>query len=654
MSKAFRWRWPLIVTLLIAVLVSPVSAQPTPTAAFRPDAVSLIDAHPALTRPSSVRQSVEEAHLLFEGGVQAHTGDKWVVAGVSLFADEQTVLLEGQGAAEPGAWVTVWATQLTAGAIHADQIRVERASDQQGPPTQFAGELEKQYGDYWVVAGTLFYAPLANQPANKPAPGALLRVVADQGNALQAVSIEQIADSPERVPAEFVGTVESQSPGVWVVNGQPLQVVVSDTVILGAPAVGDQVEVQAVRAGDGWLARLINQRAPVSQTAGTRGMLSATAGPPVVRSATGHNDPDESALLSTPTAIATQLAHAARPALAFTPDGAAHAVWESSGMLMYAARQSDGVWGPAIRVAMGTSPALAADQRGVLHLLFSNQFLGNDEIYYVTFSAGEWSLPVNISHTSGRSYLPSLTIGADGRLHATWMDDTPGYWTIYHGAWGGVFWSSQPVPSGRGENPSIAAAADGAVYVTWQDQAVYGPGGSLSYGVFLSELSTAGNWSLPVDVSDHPGTDAIQPSVTAADDGLAHLVWVEQGSQVLYAYGRRTAWSVPAVVINTMGVTGPRLVTEYGRVLYLAWSDGDSVRVSAARLRSDEWSAPAQVQDQGASLRDIALTVAPAGGVVVSWVRAAASGDMAVYESERASVFVRRSWLPLIWRETGG
>ncbi|MCP6756415.1 hypothetical protein NL533_32810, partial [Klebsiella pneumoniae] len=85
----------------------------------------------------------------------------------------------------------------------------------------------------------------------------------------------------------------------------------------------------------------------------------------------------------------------------------------------------------------GMSPALVAERSGKLHMVFSNEFLSNYEIYYVWRDGGDWSLPINVSHTTGSSSAPALVRTASGALEAAWQDDTPGYSTIYHGSWSG-------------------------------------------------------------------------------------------------------------------------------------------------------------------------------------------------------------------------
>jgi len=69
---------------------------------------------------------------------------------------------------------------------------------------------------------------------------------------------------------------------------------------------------------------------------------------------------------SAPFAIATGLPDAARPALAYTPDGQAHAMWESEGTVYYAVRNPGAAFGflagapPMFRYAFFMAVTVAA------------------------------------------------------------------------------------------------------------------------------------------------------------------------------------------------------------------------------------------------------------------------------------------------------
>jgi hypothetical protein len=63
--------------------------------------------------------------------------------------------------------------------------------------------------------------------------------------------------------------------------------------------------------------------------------------------------------------IATGLVQAALPSLAYTPDGTAHAIWESNGGLYYSYQTPNRPWSKPIRVAAGLSPSMVVNKAGV-------------------------------------------------------------------------------------------------------------------------------------------------------------------------------------------------------------------------------------------------------------------------------------------------
>jgi hypothetical protein len=297
------------------------------------------------------------------------------------------------------------------------------------------------------------------------------------------------------------------------------------------------------------------------------------------------------------------------------------------------------------------SPTLAIDRAGKLRALLANQFMGNYEIYQITLVDGAWTLPTKISHTSGLSAYPVLVAGKDQTMFAAWMDNSPGYWTIYVGKWNGEYWSSQPVANARGQAPALAATLDGGVYLAWQDRVptVENPNGV--YDIFLSEQGEAG-WSLPVNISDEPKTDSIGPSLTATYDGLAHLTWINGNQDVQYCFGRGWYWPVPQTVVRAaMVARGPRIAVARGGMLSIAWDEGDMVRATTAAPAPPMWPKPTIVTTLSGDLRDVSLAALPTGGVAVGWVQAIRPGDTGVYESRQTSEYRSRTWLPIVKHE---
>ena len=369
----------------------------------------------------------------------------------------------------------------------------------------------------------------------------------------------------------------------------------------------------------------------------------------IARPASAQSDPGTSPW-SAPAPIATGLTEAARPALIFTSGGTEHAAWESAGQIFYATQPISQSWSAPHRVATGISPTILADGLGQLHIVYANQFMGNYEIYASSFADGIWSLPVNVSHTTGFSAYPVATSGENGDLYVAWMDNSPGYWTIYVGIWNGTYWSNKPVPNARGQAPALAFADDGTLFLAWQDRVPAADNLTGAFDIFLSERSGTA-WTLPVNISDRPAVDSIGVDLTTARDGFAHLTWVDGDQEVRYCFGEGSYWPYPVTVARAASTArGPQILTEKGMRLYIAWDEGDMIRATSAAPRAAIWPKPAIVTAPMDDLSDVALSPGTSNGVSVGWVQTNQPGDVGVYESWRASDLIDRGWLPMILR----
>jgi hypothetical protein len=324
-------------------------------------------------------------------------------------------------------------------------------------------------------------------------------------------------------------------------------------------------------------------------------------------------------------------------------------MWESSGGLYYAFQQPNGTWSdPPVRVAAGLSPSMILDAKGELNVLFANQFMGNYEIYHIRRKGSTWSLPVNVSHTSGTSGNPVLALASNGTLNATWVDSTPGYSTLYHGSWNGTFWSSQPVPNGRGQGPSLAASPAGALYLAWQDKVPTSANPTGEFDVLVSEFSD-GHWSIPVNVSNSPAIASQGVSVTATQDGTAHTSWVDESTVIKYRYGRDIYWSQPQAVASTSSSAhAPRIIAEAGDYLSIAWDQSEEIWTARASNKPRAWSKPVLVAAPVGSIRGVTIALRPVSGVTIGWTQAINPGGYGLYASWQAPALGKRAWLPIV------
>jgi hypothetical protein len=204
----------------------------------------------------------------------------------------------------------------------------------------------------------------------------------------------------------------------------------------------------------------------------------------------------------------------------------------------------------------------------------------------------------------------------------------------------------------------VAIALDGTLYAAWQDK-TSPSGASNNYEVWLAQL-TGSNWSLPVDISDHAGVDAVGVSVAASGDGQAQLAWAENSREIRYSYGRGWNWSVPLPIYTAAhagAARGPRIVVDHGVLLGVVWDEGTFIRASAALAQPVtpdvlvSWTAPSAILSTAANVRDVTVTVDGRAGTLVGWVQTNAPGNTRIFESRRPTVFTNLGFLPLLLRQ---
>lgn len=334
------------------------------------------------------------------------------------------------------------------------------------------------------------------------------------------------------------------------------------------------------------------------------------------------------------------------PALA-TLGEVPHLVWTQEGVLYHASRTAEG-WSAAVRVASGYQPALAATADGRLHCLFTHQFMGNAEIYHVTWDGSLWSLPQPVSRTSGASSHPALVVAPDGSLHAVWADNTPGYATIYHGRWAGAQWSSMPIPNARGTMPALAFTPGGDLYVAWQGR--LDDGGR--YEVFCA-VQRGKEWSLPEDVSDNPDHHSLFVGIATNVQGGCHLIWQEEEDglyHIRHSDRRPGGWAVPVVVSSgDEDCRLPRIASIRQGFLQVVWQEGEVLR---HRVRPPDyettWWAPETASSECAGLGDLALAISPSGRAHVVWSSLDESGTSRLYYVQRAPLFRFSGFVPVV------
>lgn len=348
-------------------------------------------------------------------------------------------------------------------------------------------------------------------------------------------------------------------------------------------------------------------------------------------------------------AVATGDCH--DPALAVTSD-AVHLVWIRD-RLIHHARCVDGMWQSPTRVASGEQPVLAAGPDGILHCLFANWFLGNCEIYHLTFNGARWSFPELVSRTPGVSRNAAMTLDGEAKGHIVWDDDTPGYHMIYAASRGQVAWLHAPVPNVTGTRPTVAITPSGELHVAWQEQVMAVEDGAVIGGSHqvLSCVLADGMWSLPELVSENRTAEAVAPVLAAGPGGDVHIVWQEQfEGRYLIKYAARLAssWSTSGPISD--GEADARLPHVYADAdgVHVLWAEGAAIQ---HRTRASAIDAPWDDVETVAlepELSEMAAALGPSGDVFVIWSAYEAIDRRCIRYTKRDRPTEHKIWMPVI------
>ena len=315
----------------------------------------------------------------------------------------------------------------------------------------------------------------------------------------------------------------------------------------------------------------------------------------------------------------------------------------AGGAQVYLARSQDGGahWSRLAQVSDGPAasrlPAIALDEAGRLHVMWTRYDDGVGKIYYRVW-AGAWTGPQQrVSPPVGYAGYPGLAIDPAGHPRAVWYGiregGTPLYtrhgsiYEIYYTGFDGRSWSD-PILISTGMpdsvNPAIAEAPAGRVSAVW-----YQFDGRV-YQVRYAERD--GTWREPETVF-RASSDEFNPDVAVDAAGTPSLVWerhADLASAIVYARRSGATWQGPVPLSPASpAARHPSITSGAAGVLYAAW-DADDGQIylrryaggwgPAVRLTADGGDSFPSVASDGADA-DVAWTHTRGGRSVVEYAR---------------------------------
>ncbi|MEA3334476.1 MAG: hypothetical protein U9R25_01100 [Chloroflexota bacterium] len=348
---------------------------------------------------------------------------------------------------------------------------------------------------------------------------------------------------------------------------------------------------------------------------------------------------------SFPENISSSQARATRPALVSGPNGQLHALWEQNARIFYSVRDN-GQWSSPATVATGRQPSAGLDEQGALHVVFTNEFFFKDDIFFVVFDQGIWSLPIKVSKTTGASRLADLAIDHQGTVHAVWTDETPGYEVIYHG-WFEETWLNEPIQNARGATPVLVADGQDpeGLHLAFQSSGI---------GVAAKDIyhlkGKIYEWTLPENVSISSETDSIDVALTLDSDNRVHMVWQEvegDTSRVRYVKGNPSGWEYPEdVSVPGIDARQPAILATQGTQISVVWREGNTIVFRWRRGDVPNWHVPDPVIANDSGLADMVMEGGADGALYVAWSGAANGSERDIFSSRHAPLYQPKVFLP--------
>jgi uncharacterized repeat protein (TIGR01451 family) len=334
---------------------------------------------------------------------------------------------------------------------------------------------------------------------------------------------------------------------------------------------------------------------------------------------------------SSPQNLSHNTGDSADPQLAVDKGGVVHVVWVDNTPgtynIYYARRGNDGIWSNPLNISSSSMgaflPQVAVDGNETVHVVWQDHTPDSADIYYSRrTNDGTWSIPLNISNTTGQSEEAQLAVDESDGVHVVWHDDTPGNRDIYYAyrADSGTWSAPRNVSSNPTESypPRLAIDGNGVVHVVWFDTILYGDS-----DIYYAQRGSDGTWSSPLNISSMGVTNF--PELAADKRGFVHVVW-DDGSEVYYIQrGSNGTWSTRQNIShNPRPSYAPQLAMDESGGIYVAWLDypplGDSTDIYCTwRGSNGAWSSPQNISNSPGLSFSSELAVDETEAVHIVW-----------------------------------
>jgi len=273
-----------------------------------------------------------------------------------------------------------------------------------------------------------------------------------------------------------------------------------------------------------------------------------------------------------------------RPSIALDSNNHIHVVWTDdtpgNDEIYYKKSTNGGTSWRTQRLTWNSSdsdyPDIVTDSNNYIYILWYDDPSGNHEIYFKKSTNGgtTWTTK-RLTWTSGWSGGPKIAVDSNNHINMVWQDNTPGNVEIFfkRSTNGGTSWRTQRATrnSGHSYYPDLAVGPNNHIHFVWYD---WTPGNS---EIFYRTSTNRGTSWTTRRLTWLPDT-SYNPAITTDSNNYIHVAWNEEspGNREIF-YKRSTdggsSWTVKRLTWNAGGSSNPTIATDSSNHIHVFWHD---------------------------------------------------------------------------------
>jgi hypothetical protein len=276
-------------------------------------------------------------------------------------------------------------------------------------------------------------------------------------------------------------------------------------------------------------------------------------------------------------------------------------------------------------------PAVAVDSGNTIHVVYRDDISGNFEIYYKKSTDGglAWTTK-RLTWTAGDSFKPAIALDSSNTIHVVWSDNTAGNEEIYHqrSTNGGVTWGSAKRltwTAGDSFRPEIALDSYDTVHVVWTDDTLGWP----NHEIYYRKSTDGGDtWVGTKRLTWNAGM-SVSPAIALDSINTIHVFWDDSttGNHEIY-YKKSTdggsTWGIAKRLTWNSGMSySPVVVLDSSDNMNMVWYDITPGNFEIYFRRSIDggtnWSAATRITWNTGSSFASDIAVDASGHINVAW-----------------------------------